>query len=163
MLKDAHTCNRCSQAKNCTLFHKSLENGDHVTSGLGDDFTKLTQHLTPDHTRFFADWFKLVCLEGKEVQQSGKTSQHHIWSLKGLEREALGQCFSGLVLSSRDHKLGSDKMYVHKFERSADSPVNTPFVEIPLSSGDRIVVSEEQTSAVAIASGEFELIDNNIL
>ncbi|KAK3751070.1 hypothetical protein QZH41_011966, partial [Actinostola sp. cb2023] len=154
MLKETHTCSRCSQAQNCTLFHKSVENGDRVTSGIGDTFDKLTQHLTSDHTRFFAHWFKLVCLEGKEVQQSSKTSQHHIWSMKGLDREALGQCISGLVLTSHDIQMENDNMYMHKFERSADHPSQTPLVELPLSTGERVVISEEQNNVVAIATGK---------
>ncbi|KAK3727809.1 hypothetical protein QZH41_008231, partial [Actinostola sp. cb2023] len=159
MLKETHTCSRCSQAQNCTLFHKSVENGDRVTSGIGDTFDKLTQHLTSDHTRFFAHWFKLVCLEGKEVQQSSKTSQHHIWSMKGLDREALGQCISGLVLTSHDIQMENDNMYMHKFERSADHPSQTPLVELPLSTGERVVISEEQNNVVAIATGKNFIIN----
>jgi len=153
MLKDAHTCNRCSQAQNCTVFHKSQESGDHMTSGLGEHFNRLTDHVTSEHAAFFSNWFKLVYLEGKEMQQSGKTSQHHIWSMKGLEREALGYCLSGMVLASHEYELDADNVFMHKFERSRNNPNKTPFVEIPLTSGDAVVVSEEDSSMVAIATG----------
>ena len=155
MLKDLNTCKRCSQAQNCTTFHKATEQGDGKTSGLGSFFDEKTDHMSKTYANYFTDWYKLVCLEGKEMEQ--KRNQSEIWCLEGWEREKLGRCFSSMVLKANNHDLvvASSHYYRHKFERSVDHPSVTPLQDIPITVGERIVLSEENTGAVALAAGEL--------
>ena len=155
MLQDLRTCRRCSQLNNCLLYHKAVESGDRVSSGLGDLFHDVTEHVTPAHQRFFALWCKLVTLEGKEVQE--KNRQREIWCMSGWERERLGRCFSGMLLKPRignEPVKGTDGQYAHKFERSADHPSQTSLVDVPIARGDRVIVSDQEGKAVAIATGK---------
>ncbi|KAJ7391171.1 DNA replication endonuclease-helicase Dna2 [Desmophyllum pertusum] len=69
MLRDLNTCRRCSQAQNCTTFHKAAEQGDSMTSGLAKFFDEMTGHMTNTYVNYFTNWYKLVCLEGKEMEQ----------------------------------------------------------------------------------------------
>ncbi|CAH3161793.1 unnamed protein product [Porites lobata] len=153
MLKDVNTCRRCSQAQNCTVFHKAVERGDGVTSGLGSFFNEMTDHMTRTYVNYFTDWFKLVCLEGKEMEE--KRTQREIWCLDGWEREKLGRCFSSMVLRTCDHDpMSSSSRYCkHVFERALDHPSSIPLQDVPISVGDRVILSEEHSGAVALAAG----------
>ena len=157
MLKDVNTCRRCSQAQNCTVFHKAVEQGDGVTSGLGSFFNEMTDHMTRTYVNYFTDWFKLVCLEGKEMEE--KKNQWEIWCLDGWEREKLGRCFSSMVLKTSDHDpmTSSSRYYKHVFERALDHPSAIPLQDVPISVGDRVILSEERSGAVALAAGTWSL------
>lgn len=154
MLKDLNTCRRCPQVQNCVNFHKAVENGDHVTSGLGELFDDLTKHLSPGHFGYFAEWFKLIYQEGKEVAE--KNNQKEIWCLGSLEREKRGRCFGSMVLRSRDQyqATADDRVFVNVFERSADHPNEVALMDVPVTAGDRVIVSEEHGGAVALTSGQ---------
>lgn len=154
MLKELNTCRRCPQAQNCTIFHKAAEQGDGVSSGLGPFFNETTDHMTKAHATFFTTWYKLVCLEGKEMEQ--KRNQREIWCLDGWEREKLGRCFSGMVLKSQEYhvdSLGSRQYYRHRFERTEDHPSETPLQEVPITVGERVILSDDSKGAVALAAG----------
>lgn len=155
MLKDLNTCKRCSQVQNCTTFHKAAEQGDGTTSGLGSLFNEMTDHMTRRYVRYFTDWYKLVCLEGKEMEQ--KRNQSEIWCLEGSEREKLGRCFSGMVLKSRDHDMGTvnSHYFRHKFERHADHASVKPLQDVPITVGERVILSEENGRAIALAAGKL--------
>jgi hypothetical protein len=47
--------------------------------------------------------------------------------------------------------------YMHRFERSSDHPTQTPLVDVSITTGDRVVVSEEKNNAIAIATGIDEI------
>ncbi|XP_078361987.1 DNA replication ATP-dependent helicase/nuclease DNA2-like isoform X2 [Oculina patagonica] len=153
MLKDLNTCKRCSQAQNCTTFHKATEQGDGKTSGLGSFFDEKTDHMSKTYVNYFTDWYKLVCLEGKEMEQ--KRNQREIWCLEGWEREKLGRCFSSMVLKphDRDSVIANTRYFRHKFERSVDHPSVTPLQDVPITVGERVILSEENSGATAIAAG----------
>lgn len=159
MLKDHNTCKRCPQVQNCTTFHKAVEQGDGVTSGLGSLFKEMTEHMSRTYVRYFRDWYKLVCLEGKEMEQ--KRNQNEIWCLDGSEREKLGRCFSGMVLKSCGYDMvqGGSHYYRHKFERCADHPSVMSLQDVSITSGDRVILSEENGGATAVAAGRFAQIE----
>lgn len=153
MLKDLNTCRRCSQAQNCTTFHKAAEQGDSITSGLGKFFNEMTDHMTKSYVNYFTNWFKLVCLEGKEME--AKRTQQEIWCLEGWEREKLGRCFSGMVLKpcGHDAMIAGSRYCRHTFERAMDYPSETPLHDVPIAVGERVILSEECNGAIALAAG----------
>lgn len=154
MLRDLNTCKRCSQAQNCTTFHKATEQGDGKTSGLGSLFNEKTDHMSKTYVNYFTNWYKLVCLEGKEMEQ--KRNQREIWCLEGLEREKLGRCFSNMVLKPHDHDsmLANSHYCRHNFERCVNHPSVTPLQDVPIAVGERVILSEENNGAIALAAGE---------
>lgn len=157
MLKDLNTCRRCSQAQNCTTFHKAAEQGDGMTSGLGSFFNEMTDHMTNTYMNFFTNWFKLVCLEGKEMEE--KRTQREIWCLKGWDRERLGRCFSFMVLKPSDHNgiTANRRYFRHTFERAADHPSLTLLQDVPITTGDRVILSEESRRSIALAAGKLPM------
>lgn len=161
MLKDHNTCKRCPQVQNCTTFHKAAEQGDGVTSGLGSLFNEMTDHMSRTYVRYFRDWYKLVCLEGKEMEQ--KRNRNEIWCLEGSERENLGRCFSGMVLKSCGHDMvqGGSHYYRHNFERCADHPSVMSLQNVPIMAGDRVILSEENGTAIAVAAGYIHEVKKN--
>lgn len=154
MLRDLNTCKRCSQAQNCTTFHKATEQGDGKTSGLGSLFNEKTDHMSKTYVNYFTNWYKLVCLEGKEMEQ--KRNQREIWCLEGLEREKLGRCFSNMVLKPHDHDsmLANSHYCRHNFERCVNHPSVTPLQDVPIAVGERVILSDENNGAIALAAGE---------
>ena len=156
MLKDLNTCKRCSQAQNCTTFHKAAEQGDGMSSGLGSFFNEMTDHMTKTYMNYFTNWFKLVCLEGKQMEE--KRTQREIWCLQGWEREKLGRCFSGMVLKPCDHDAGKGSVNSHyckhAFERAADHPSVIPLQDVPITVGERVILSEDHNGAIALAAGK---------
>lgn len=160
MLKDLNTCRHCSQAQNCTTFHKAAEQGDGTTSGLGSFFNEMTDHMTKTYVSYFTDWFKLVCLEGKEMEE--KRTQQEIWCLEGWEREKLGRCFSGMVLKPHDHKTvtANSRYCRHTFERAVNHPRDIPLQDVPITVGDRVILSKDSNGAIALAAGEWISVYN---
>lgn len=154
MLRDLNTCKRCSQAQNCTTFHKATEQGDGKTSGLGSFFEEKTDHMSKTYVNYFTNWYKLVCLEGKEMEQ--KRNQREIWCLEGWEREKLGRCFSNMVLKphDRDSVVANSHYCRQNFERCVDHPSVTPLQDVPIAAGERVILSEENNGAIALAAGE---------
>ena len=157
MLQDLRTCRRCSQLNNCLLYHKAVEGGDDVSSCLGNLFSEVTEHVTPAYQRFFANWYKLITLEAKEAHETNR--QREIWCMSGWEREKQGRCFSGMQLLSCNSQdkcyQGSDGQHIHRFVRCADHPSESSLLDVPVTRGDRIVVSEQNGRAIAIATGNF--------
>ena len=154
MLRDLNTCKRCSQAQNCTTFHKATEQGDGKTSGLGTFFDEKTDHMSKTYVNYFTNWYKLVCLEGKEMEQ--KRNQREIWCLEGWEREKLGRCFGNMVLKPHDHDsvVANSHYCKHNFERCVTHPSVTPLQDVPIAVGERVILSEEKNAAIAVAAGE---------
>ena len=152
MLRDLNTCRRCSQAQNCTVFHKAVEEGDHGSSGLGTFFDEMTVHMTSSYVKYFAEWFKLVCLEGKELEE--KKNQWEIWCIGSWEREKMGRCFSGMELVFDGHEFVNGGFFRHTFVRCEEHPSVTSLQDVPISCGDRIIVSEDPAGPVALSAGE---------
>lgn len=127
-----------------------------MSSGLGSFFNEMTDHMTKTYKSYFTNWFKLVCLEGKEMEE--KRTQREIWCLEGWEREKLGRCFSGMVLKPHEHnavKGSKDSHYCkHGFERVADHPSVTPLQDVPITVGERVILSEDHNGGIALAAGK---------
>ncbi|OJJ49372.1 hypothetical protein ASPZODRAFT_1467390 [Penicilliopsis zonata CBS 506.65] len=94
MIKKPRMCNQCYAKTSCFVYHKLADDGDGETSGLGDDFTKMVDHLNPKHRDFFRKWDELLTKE----EQSMMRFRRELWTLVSSEREALGRCFGNVVI-----------------------------------------------------------------
>src|SRR6266536_5401019 len=56
MLKKPFNCDRCYAKTACFVYHKLGENGDGETSGMGEKFDDVVNHLKPRHQEFFKKW-----------------------------------------------------------------------------------------------------------
>ncbi len=61
----------------------TLEQGDELSSGVGELFTEQISHLSPSHLDFFVKWYGLVALE--EAHSKAKDSTP-LWLTDPLER-----------------------------------------------------------------------------
>ena len=68
MLQDEFNCKYCPQLNVCTMYHKSVENGDKTSAGIGNLFEKSTCHLSSVHLKYFSHWNELIALESKAMQ-----------------------------------------------------------------------------------------------
>ena len=129
-----------------------------MTSGLGSFFNEMTDHMSKTYISYFTNWFKLVCLEGKQMEE--KRTQWEIWCLEGWEREKQGRCFSSMVLKTRDLDAltGSGHYCKHTFQRAVDHPSVTSLQDVPIAVGDRVILSEQCNGAIALAAGNHSLV-----
>ncbi|KAJ7391170.1 DNA replication endonuclease-helicase Dna2 [Desmophyllum pertusum] len=67
----------------------------------------------------------------------------------------MGRCFSSMVLKPHDHDtvIANSRYCRHKFERSVDHPSVTPLQDVHITTGDRVILSEEYNGAIALAAG----------
>ncbi|KAJ5632584.1 hypothetical protein N7490_008923 [Penicillium lividum] len=151
MLKRARMCNRCYAKTPCLIYHKLLEGGDGETSGMGEDFDAVTDHLTQKDREFFNKWDELLTKEEGNLAKF----RRELWTLLSSERESLGRCFGDVVIDPRsafEDKNGSRiNRYRYTFTKKQPSPGFT-FAESQVTVGEPIVVSDEK-GHFALANG----------
>ncbi|KAK9768425.1 DNA replication endonuclease-helicase Dna2 [Basidiobolus ranarum] len=148
MLESLHTCQRCYVLDSCLVYHKTVENGDATSSGLGALFDSKVGHITDRHTQFFDKWDKLISLEENDMHRFRK----EIWCLLGVERERLGRCFSNMVLDRSSYKdegqIGGATRYKYRFLRDAteeeiEGNPQKSLLNSQINVGDPVVISSE--------------------
>ncbi|KIW12930.1 hypothetical protein PV08_08117 [Exophiala spinifera] len=142
MIKKEHLCKNCYSKPACFIYHKLSEGGDGATSGLGEIFNEVVDHLSPDHQAFFRKWDDLLTQEERDSMKF----RRELWTMLSSEREAVGRCFSEVVLQpgSGFEKPGSSK--INKFEYTFVKHKPRPgfsFSESQITTGDPIVISDE--------------------
>lgn len=151
MIKRPSMCNRCYSKTTCFIYHKLADDGDGETSGLGDDFVKAMEHLTPTHRDFFRKWDDLLTKEELSMMRF----KRELWTLLSHEREALGRCFGNIVIEPGT--AGEDKdgtkinRYRYTFIKKQQSP-SFSFAESQITVGEPIVISDEK-GHFALANG----------
>eukprot|EP01012_Entosiphon_sulcatum_P008566 TRINITY_DN14695_c0_g1_i1.p1 TRINITY_DN14695_c0_g1~~TRINITY_DN14695_c0_g1_i1.p1 ORF type:complete len:1304 (-),score=176.05 TRINITY_DN14695_c0_g1_i1:44-3955(-) len=65
MLRSWRACRNCSQLDNCLLWHKAQEGGTAESSGLGDEWQRLTGHLNPEYLKYLSHWDSAITLEAE--------------------------------------------------------------------------------------------------
>ncbi|KAL9245210.1 hypothetical protein vseg_018886 [Gypsophila vaccaria] len=166
MLKTLNMCKYCRHLNACTSYHK-MHGGSAESSGLGDLFHSLTDHLTTSHKLFFKHWDHLIDLEAKEMQLSNNV----MWRSPGSRNESLSGCLSSIVLDGSDElhmkTSSTDDRFLYRFIHK-DNPFpddrmqnqeskNGSFssendLQCSLRSGDRVILSTE-SNRLAVASG----------
>ncbi|KAG1146031.1 hypothetical protein G6F37_003597 [Rhizopus arrhizus] len=134
MIKNFHSCQYCYVTDVCTLYHKSIEGGTDVTSGLYKLFEEKTGHMTSKMANFFKHWWELLDKEETDIDYIRKS----IWSQSAQEREMSGRCLSDLKLSLADSSIQPEiSQWKYCFVRAdAERPLFSN-----LSVGDPVVVS----------------------
>ncbi len=181
MLKDPFKCGRCYAQQSCFTYHAMAENGTSDSAGMVDDgkknhslvWSEAVGHLAlsaKDRTEanalktWFAKWDKLLTFEESEMSRYRK----ELWTMTSSEREAIGRCFGGLVLSQDLSSTASAvtqivvdgieggggriNRYAYVLKRAVPTPA-TSFAEgTQLTVGEPVVVSLER-GQWALANG----------
>lgn len=134
MIKDSHTCQYCYVNDACTIYHKAVEKGTGLTSGLFQLFEEKTDHLSETTCKFFDHWWKLLDKEEIDVDYIRKD----IWSQPAEMREQVGRCLSNLKLNLPLCDVDpSISKYLYSFIRYNSSTAITSTMTV----GDPVIVS----------------------
>ncbi|KMS95822.1 hypothetical protein BVRB_004770 isoform B [Beta vulgaris subsp. vulgaris] len=162
MLQSPNTCRGCRHLNACTIYHK-VHGGSSESSGLGDLFESLTDHLTATHKVFLKQWDRLIDLEAKESQQT-KNDRGRSYVSKD---ESISSCLTSIVLDASDElhlqTHAKDERFVYRFVHKDNSFPNQRVhnqdsnnvendLNSSLRSGDRVILSTESNSLM-VASG----------
>uniref|UniRef100_UPI003AACC580 DNA replication ATP-dependent helicase/nuclease DNA2 n=1 Tax=Centroberyx gerrardi TaxID=166262 RepID=UPI003AACC580 len=150
ILTNRQTCQYCPQRRNCALYERALDSSssDISQDAVQDFLQQETGHLTPPHLSYFSHWLLLCCLEA--VTMETKNGRKHVWLQTAEEREKSGGCVGKLQLSG-PVMIQSEGVFLHRLQRSGAALQQG--VNIGLTSGDRIVVSDQDGRLVGLATG----------
>ncbi|OCT51852.1 DNA replication ATP-dependent helicase/nuclease dna2 [Cladophialophora carrionii] len=143
MIKKQHMCKSCYSKSACFTYHKLCEDGTAESSGLGDKFTEVVGHLSPIHQTFFKKWDDLLT---KEERDSMKF-RRELWTMLGSEREAVGRCFSEVVIQPGSAFENPASSKINRFEYTFVKQKHRPgfsFTESQITIGEPIVISDEK-------------------
>ncbi|KAG1458133.1 hypothetical protein G6F56_006464 [Rhizopus delemar] len=104
MIKNFHMCQYCYVNDVCTVYHKTMENGTNITSGLHKLFDDKTEHITSKMTSFFKHWWELLGAEETDIDYIRKD----IWSQTAQVREMSGRCLSNLKLNLAESDINPE-------------------------------------------------------
>uniref|UniRef100_A0A803LIK9 DNA replication ATP-dependent helicase/nuclease n=1 Tax=Chenopodium quinoa TaxID=63459 RepID=A0A803LIK9_CHEQI len=161
MLQSPNMCRNCRHLNACSIYHK-VHGGSAESSGLGELFESLTDHLTTTHKVFFKQWDRLIDLEAKELQLP-KFERGRSYDSKS---ENFSNCLSSIVLDASDElhlrTCTKDERFVYRFvhkdnlisnrKDNQDSNSAENDLHSSLRSGDRVILSTESNN-LAVASG----------
>lgn len=151
MIQKQHMCRNCYAQTACFVYHKLAEQGDGKTSGMNEVFEEAVSHLRPSHKDFFRKWDELLTKEEKD----GMKFRRELWTMVSAEREALGRCFSNVVIEpgSAQENLNGPKINRFQYTFVKAKPNHTfSFTESQLTVGEPVVVSDE-SGHFALANG----------
>ncbi|OAL37011.1 hypothetical protein AYO20_03780 [Fonsecaea nubica] len=143
MIKKQHLCKSCYSKAACFTYHKLSENGTAETSGLGEKFYEVVDHLSPVHQSFFKKWDDLLT---KEERDSMKF-RRELWTMLSSEREALGRCFSEVVIQPGSALENTESSKINRFEYTFIKHLPRPgfsFRDSQITTGEPIVISDEK-------------------
>ncbi|XP_078162999.1 DNA replication ATP-dependent helicase/nuclease JHS1-like [Carex rostrata] len=153
MLQSPTICTGCRHLNACTIYHKA-NGGNTASSGLGNVFDDLVNHLTPAHCDFLKHWDHLIDLEAQTTQVTKK----EIWR-PSLRREKSAGSIS-FVLDTRNdfvvESSGKSDRYIYQFVGQKlefdnnDSSMDN--LDFSFKHGDCVVLSTE-SGRIAVATG----------
>ncbi|WEW61569.1 DNA replication endonuclease-helicase Dna2 [Emydomyces testavorans] len=151
MLKNPRLCNQCYAKSSCFVYHKLMDEGDGESSGMGKNFTELVGHLMPSHQAFFKKWDLLLTQEEKEMMKF----RRELWTMLSNEREAVGRCFSNVVIEPESGLEDSEGSKINRFRYTFvkhKASLGFSFADSQITVGEPIVVSDEK-GHFALANG----------
>ncbi|OAP60752.1 DNA replication ATP-dependent helicase Dna2 [Fonsecaea erecta] len=143
MIKKQHLCKSCYSKAACFTYHKLSENGTAETSGLGEKFNEVVGHLSPAHQSFFKKWDELLTKEERDTMKF----RRELWTMLGSEREALGRCFSEVVIQPGSALENLEGSKINRFEYTFTKHLHRPgfsFRDSQITTGEPIVISDEK-------------------
>ncbi|XP_040218108.1 DNA replication ATP-dependent helicase/nuclease DNA2 [Rana temporaria] len=156
MIADKQACKFCSQSRNCALYSRSVEQPSgsfYIPSEMLPIIENQTEHLKESHLQYFNLWYLMCCLETQSKES--KNGRKNIWMQSAAEREDNGQCVGDLIRTESVEPL-AEGQYLHTFHRRSG---NIPAIN--LATGDRVVVSGEDTKFLALSSGFIRDVNEN--
>ncbi|KAL9625814.1 MAG: hypothetical protein Q9160_000134 [Pyrenula sp. 1 TL-2023] len=151
MLQRPHMCNKCYAQTSCFIYHKLVDDGNGQTSGLKDKFENFVRHLKPSHSEFFRKWDDLLTKEERDAMKI----RRELWTMLSVEREALGRCFSKVIIEDGSAYEENDGPKINRFQYSFVKQRPTArfsFTDSKLTVGEPIVISDEE-GHFALANG----------
>uniref|UniRef100_A0A671L0V3 DNA replication ATP-dependent helicase/nuclease DNA2 n=1 Tax=Sinocyclocheilus anshuiensis TaxID=1608454 RepID=A0A671L0V3_9TELE len=127
---DKQACKYCPQKRNCAVYNRAVERDPHLS------------HV---HLQYFSDWLLLCTLEALTMENKG--GRRNIWLQTAQQREKSGGCVGNMQLD-RDVSVLSDGVYKHSFVRKEGNQTLTGLIV-----GDRIVVSDQDSVLIGLATG----------
>ncbi|KAK4943855.1 DNA replication endonuclease-helicase Dna2 [Elasticomyces elasticus] len=143
MVKREHVCKSCYSKAACFIYHKLSEDGDAETSGVGERFTEVVDHLSPAHQVFFKKWDELLTKEERDTMKF----RRELWTMLGSERESVGRCFSEVIIQPGSAFENPESTKINRFEYIFVKHKPRPgfsFTESQITIGEPIVISDEQ-------------------
>lgn len=151
MLQRPHMCNKCYAQTSCYIYHKLVDDGNGQTSGLKDKFENSVRHLKSSHAEFFSKWDDLLTKEERDAMKI----RRELWTMLSVEREALGRCFSKVIIEPGSACEENDGPKINRFRYSfvkQRPAARFSFTESKLTVGEPIVISDEE-GHFALANG----------
>ncbi|XP_034158646.2 DNA replication ATP-dependent helicase/nuclease DNA2 isoform X1 [Pangasianodon hypophthalmus] len=154
VISDQQACKYCPQRRNCALYNRAVEKAPGACPSEDPQaFLQLeSEHLNQLHLQYFSHWLLLCSLEALTMESKG--GRRNIWLQSAQEREKNGGCVGNMVLAGKVSVL-SDGVYVHHFKRRQGE-----HAFITLIVGDRVVISDQDSRFIGIATGYITEITN---
>ncbi|KAK9355845.1 hypothetical protein V1523DRAFT_403638 [Lipomyces doorenjongii] len=152
MSRNAAMCKNCFSKIGCFVYHKAIEDGDGITSGLGSIFDEATEHIKEEDKTFLKHWDRLITLE----ENSMAKFRQEIWLMTAIERESVGRCFASLKVDGMRRSNINEKInrYEYIFSRAELSNIyeSLSFLTSQINVGDPVIVSDD-SGHIALAAG----------
>uniref|UniRef100_A0A672N518 DNA replication ATP-dependent helicase/nuclease n=1 Tax=Sinocyclocheilus grahami TaxID=75366 RepID=A0A672N518_SINGR len=132
IVSDKQACKYCPQKRNCAVYNRYC-------------FSLFIEHLSHVHLQYFSHWLLLCTLEALTMENKG--GRRNIWLQTAQQREKSGGCVGNMQLD-RDVSVLSDGVYKHSFVRKEGNQTLTGLIV-----GDRIVVSDQDSVLIGLATG----------
>ncbi|XDV50215.1 hypothetical protein PO909_019314 [Leuciscus waleckii] len=147
MVSDQQACKYCPQKRNCAVYNRAVERDPVGSCSEGPQafVQSESEHLSQMHLQYFSHWLLLCTLEAFTMENKG--GRRNIWLQTSQQREKSGGCAGNMRLAGGVSIL-SDGVYKHSFERKEGEQTLTGLIV-----GDRIVVSDQDSVLIGLASG----------
>ncbi|XP_073729316.1 DNA replication ATP-dependent helicase/nuclease DNA2 [Misgurnus anguillicaudatus] len=147
IVSDQQTCKYCPQRRNCALYNRTIERDpeENLSEDLKAFLQLESQHLSQVHLKYFSHWLLLCTLEALTMENKG--GRRNIWLQTSQQREKSGGCMGNMRLAGSVTIL-SDGVYKHSFEKMEREQTLTGLIV-----GDRIVISDQDSSLIGLATG----------
>ncbi|KAG2574315.1 DNA replication ATP-dependent helicase/nuclease JHS1-like isoform X2 [Panicum virgatum] len=166
MLQSPSTCNGCRHLNSCAIYHKA-HGGNAATSGLGDLFDNLVNHLTVVHHDFLKQWDRLIDLEARASQGKKKNIFQSYHSNSGSGDRTPSYFALDIKNGHLIDSSGKSKRYIynfvyHKMQPDTIDQSDTQFdsLDFSLKCGDPVVLST-QSGRIAVANGSIRDISRS--
>lgn len=143
MLKKSYLCKACYSKSECFTYHKLIDGGDGETSGLGEAFTDMVNHLKPAHAEFFRRWDDLLTKEERDTMKF----RRELWTMLSTERQAVGRCFANVIIEPGSARENKESSKINRFEYTfvkSKRENGFSFTDSQINIGEPIVVSDEK-------------------
>uniref|UniRef100_A0A8C1H1V0 DNA replication ATP-dependent helicase/nuclease DNA2 n=1 Tax=Cyprinus carpio carpio TaxID=630221 RepID=A0A8C1H1V0_CYPCA len=139
IVSDKQACKYCPQKRNCALQTEYCNSIELQLKSI------IFEHLSPVHLQYFSHWLLLCTLEALTMEN--KAGRRIIWLQTAQQREKSGGCVGNMQLA-REVSVLSDGVYKHSFVRKEGDQTLTGLIV-----GDRIVVSDQDSVLIGLATG----------